>query len=129
MIGGHFLPAVQRELKILAIREGKTLGQLLSEALSDLLVKRGLPSVEKLEAVLSSASGSPGLPAICPHCCNPVTEHAYECIAWLPEATTGAPGPATRPPVNAATSPRTIAPVATRNPAKRRAATVTDARE
>jgi hypothetical protein len=50
MIAGHFTPSVQRELKILAIREGKTLSRLLSEALSDLLVKRGLPSVEKLEA-------------------------------------------------------------------------------
>jgi Antitoxin-like ribbon-helix-helix len=50
MIGTHFLPAVQRELKILAAQEGVTLGQLLREALSDLLVKRGRPSVDTLEA-------------------------------------------------------------------------------
>jgi hypothetical protein len=50
MIGGHFLPAVQAELKILAIREGKTLGEILREAISDLLTKRGLPTVEQLEA-------------------------------------------------------------------------------
>jgi hypothetical protein len=49
LIGGHFLPAVQRELKILAIREGKTLHQVIAEAYSDLLIKRGLPSVAELE--------------------------------------------------------------------------------
>jgi hypothetical protein len=49
MIGGHFLPAVQKELKILAVRESTTLGQLLQEAISDLLAKRGLPTVEELE--------------------------------------------------------------------------------
>jgi hypothetical protein len=49
LIGGHFLPAVQRELKILAIREGKTLHQVIAEAYSDLLTKRGLPSVAELE--------------------------------------------------------------------------------
>jgi hypothetical protein len=50
LIGGHFLPIVGRELKILAIREGKTLGELLREAITDLFVKRGMPSVDKLEA-------------------------------------------------------------------------------
>lgn len=51
MIGGHFLPAVQRELKILAAKEGKTLNELLREALTAVLVKRGLPTVDKLEGV------------------------------------------------------------------------------
>jgi hypothetical protein len=50
LIGGHFMPAVQRELKILAIREGKTLGDMLREAVSDLFAKYGLPSVDKLES-------------------------------------------------------------------------------
>jgi hypothetical protein len=49
MIGGHFLPAVQKELKILAVREDKTLGDLLQEAISDLLAKRGRPTIEQLE--------------------------------------------------------------------------------
>lgn len=49
LVGAHFLPAVQRELKILAVREDKTMGDLLREALTDLFIKRGMPSVEKLE--------------------------------------------------------------------------------
>ena len=51
MIGGHFLPTVQRELKILAAQEGSTMGELLREAVTLLLSKRGLPSVDKLEGV------------------------------------------------------------------------------
>ncbi len=51
MIGGHFLPTVQRELKILAAQEGSTMGELLREAITLLLSKRGLPSVDKLEGL------------------------------------------------------------------------------
>jgi hypothetical protein len=51
MIGGHFLPTVQRELKILAAQEGSTMGDLLREAVTLLLSKRGLPSVDKLEGL------------------------------------------------------------------------------
>jgi archaellum component FlaG (FlaF/FlaG flagellin family) len=49
VIAGHFLPTVQREIKILAARESTTVAELLREALTLLLVKRGLPSVDKLE--------------------------------------------------------------------------------
>jgi hypothetical protein len=49
MIGGHFLPPVQRELKILAAHESTTMAELLREALTLLLSKRGRPSVDKLE--------------------------------------------------------------------------------
>lgn len=51
MIGGHFLPPVQRQLKILAAQEGRTVAELLREALTLLLRKRGLPTVDKLEGV------------------------------------------------------------------------------
>lgn len=51
MIGGHFLPPVQRELKILAVREDSTVNELLREALTMLFAKRGLPGVDKLEGV------------------------------------------------------------------------------
>jgi hypothetical protein len=49
MIGGHFLPPVQRELKILAAEESTTVAKLLSEALTLLFTKRNRPSVDKLE--------------------------------------------------------------------------------
>ena len=49
MIAGHFLPPVQRELKILAAREDTTIAELLREALTLLFLKRGLASVDKLE--------------------------------------------------------------------------------
>lgn len=51
MIGGHFLPPVQRELKILAAKEGTTMAELLREALTLLLIKRGRPTVDKLEGL------------------------------------------------------------------------------
>ncbi len=50
LIAGHFHPAVQQELKILAIRERTTLGKLLHEAINGLLLKRGLPTIEDYEA-------------------------------------------------------------------------------
>lgn len=49
MVAGHFMPAVQRELKILAAREDSTVAELLREALTLLFAKRRLPSVDKLE--------------------------------------------------------------------------------
>jgi hypothetical protein len=49
MIAGHFYPAVHLELKILALREGKTLNSILAEAITDLFAKYGRPSVEQLE--------------------------------------------------------------------------------
>jgi len=51
MIGAHFLPPVQRELKILAARESTTVAELLREALTMLFSKRGIPTVDKLEGV------------------------------------------------------------------------------
>jgi hypothetical protein len=51
MIAGHFAPAVQRELKILAVRETTTVQALLGEALTALFQKRGLPTVAQLEKV------------------------------------------------------------------------------
>ena len=49
--GGHFLPPVSRELKILAAQESTTMAELLREAITLLLVKRGRPTVDKLEGV------------------------------------------------------------------------------
>jgi len=50
VIAGHFLPPVARELKILAATESTTVAQLLREAITLLLNKRGRLSVDKLEA-------------------------------------------------------------------------------
>jgi len=55
VIAGHFLPAVQRELKILAAKESTTMAELLREALTLLLVKRGLATVDKLETIKEKA--------------------------------------------------------------------------
>lgn len=51
LIGGHFLPNVRAELKILAAQEGRTADELLREAITLLFRKRGIPSVDKLEGV------------------------------------------------------------------------------
>lgn len=51
MVAGHFAPAVQRELRILAAQESTTVAELLREALTLLFVKRGLPTVDKLEGL------------------------------------------------------------------------------
>lgn len=51
MVAGHFLPPVSRELKILAAQESTTMAELLREAITLLLVKRGRPTVDKLEGV------------------------------------------------------------------------------
>ena len=48
VIAGHFLPPVQRQLKILAAQESSTIARLLQEALDLLFAKRGLSSVDKL---------------------------------------------------------------------------------
>jgi hypothetical protein len=40
-IGGHFDPAVARQLRLIAADEGATIQQLLREALNDLFQKRG----------------------------------------------------------------------------------------
>lgn len=45
MIGGHFSPDVQRELKIVAAMESKTLQALLAEAFNMLLAKYGRPEI------------------------------------------------------------------------------------
>jgi hypothetical protein len=42
LVGAYFPPAVRRELKLLALREEKTLADLFREALTDLLLKRGI---------------------------------------------------------------------------------------
>ena len=41
LIGGHFDPAVSRQLKQLALDENSTVQALLAEALNDLFVKHG----------------------------------------------------------------------------------------
>lgn len=55
VIAGHFMPSVQRELKILAATESTTVAQLLREALTLLFSKRGIPSVDKLEMLKEKA--------------------------------------------------------------------------
>lgn len=41
LIGGHFSPAVQQRVRILAASEDTTIQALLAEALNDLFEKRG----------------------------------------------------------------------------------------
>jgi hypothetical protein len=45
MIGGHFDPHVQTELKIIAAYERRTIQQLVGEALNLLFTSRGLPAI------------------------------------------------------------------------------------
>lgn len=44
-IGGHFDPAVARQLRLIAADEEATIQQLLREALNDLFQKRGRPPI------------------------------------------------------------------------------------
>lgn len=41
LIGGHFLPEISTQLRIIAAEEGTTVQNLLKEALEDLFVKKG----------------------------------------------------------------------------------------
>ena len=41
LIGGHFVPEVSTQLRIIAAEEGTTVQNLLAEALDDLFVKKG----------------------------------------------------------------------------------------
>jgi hypothetical protein len=45
LIGTHFRPEVQRELKILAARQSRTVSGLLYESLGDLFKKYDLPNL------------------------------------------------------------------------------------
>lgn len=48
MIGGHFLPEVQRQLRIIAATEDTTLQALYAEAINMLFARRGLPEIATL---------------------------------------------------------------------------------
>ena len=45
VIAGHFDAAVQRQLRVLAAQEDRTIQGLLEEALNDLFAKRNLPPI------------------------------------------------------------------------------------
>lgn len=45
LVGAHFPPAVQRQLRMLAAREDRTVRSLLAEALNGLFTDRQLPPV------------------------------------------------------------------------------------
>ena len=44
-VGGHFDPAVSRQLREIALHEDSSVQELLKEALNDLFVKRGKPPI------------------------------------------------------------------------------------
>jgi len=48
LVGGHFAPAVLKQLKIIAVEEGTTNQALLEEALDMLFVKKGRAKIESL---------------------------------------------------------------------------------
>jgi hypothetical protein len=49
LIGGHFAPEVQTELKILAARERTTIQALLAEAINTVFAKRGKPEIADMQ--------------------------------------------------------------------------------
>jgi hypothetical protein len=55
LIGGHFAPAVQIELKIICAKERKTMQMILTEALNMLLAKYGQPEIAGIAPEESAA--------------------------------------------------------------------------
>lgn len=45
LIGGHFAPAVQQQVRVIAAEQDKTIQALLTEALNDLFEKQGYPRI------------------------------------------------------------------------------------
>jgi len=45
LIGGHFAPEVQQQVRIIAASQDTTIQSLLSEALNDLFEKQGYPRI------------------------------------------------------------------------------------
>ena len=45
MIGGHFAPAVQKQVRVIAAEQDRTIQALLTEALNDLFEKDGYPRI------------------------------------------------------------------------------------
>ncbi len=50
LIAGHFAPAVQTALKILAAEERTTVQKLLAEGINTVLAKRGRPEIADISA-------------------------------------------------------------------------------
>ena len=45
LVGAHFPELVHRQLRVLSAQEGRTLQEVLAEALNDLFAKRKLPPI------------------------------------------------------------------------------------
>ena len=45
LIGGHFAPEVQQQVRVIAATQGITIQALLTEALNDLFEKQGYPRI------------------------------------------------------------------------------------
>ena len=45
LIGGHFAPEVQQQVRVIAAEQDTTIQALLTEALNDLFEKRGYPRI------------------------------------------------------------------------------------
>jgi hypothetical protein len=47
LLGGHFEPAVLRQVRLIAVEEDTTNQELLTEALNDFFAKRGKPRIAR----------------------------------------------------------------------------------
>lgn len=45
LIGGHFAPEVQQQVRVIAAEQDRTIQALLTEALNDLFEKQGYPRI------------------------------------------------------------------------------------
>ena len=45
LIGGHFAPEVQQQVRVIAAKQDTTIQSLLTEALNDLFEKQGYPRI------------------------------------------------------------------------------------
>ncbi len=49
LIGGHFEPAVRKQLKGIALEQDRTAQDVLAEALNDMFAKNGKPEIAPLD--------------------------------------------------------------------------------
>ncbi len=57
LIGGHFAPEVQTELKVLAAQERTTVQQLVAEGLNAVFARRHKPQIAELTPQTADAAG------------------------------------------------------------------------
>lgn len=60
LIGGHFAPEVQTELKVLAAKERTTVQQLVAEGINAVFALRHMPQIAALSPQVSAGNGQEG---------------------------------------------------------------------